>query len=944
MLPYGQHITAGATVAYARDTSTNRIKLIALLSEGVCDSQIIAGKETALTVYYAGEEIPEFDAQGARNWKYHPGQLSAGFDDPIQGTPYFWQAPYDPTLAFTFSGSAYLELLLSEAFSEGEEEPSRLKVYYRTLQVPDYDAGGNWQGDSYSANLARVALDILLRRMKLPESRIDFASWFAFRQRCEELIPWNPGIGGRTATVDVNNQIVTWKTGRKFESSWTGTVWIAGQGFQIQSVDSDIQITLTAAPPAATEVNFRWGYVPRFLANVAFQNVPAGEAFIYLMALAPGCTWQDVNGKVKFLSVPTRPVVHQFRCDPDSENVSNIVTDSVTFSRIRPEDRRTVLRVRFRNLDDLYFTEKEISEIRDSGKGFERPLDEPLAWGVMTESQAQRALRTLMIENYDLDVLASLQGQGDSYRVAKGDVVEISFDSLGLRERAPVRMLVREEAFMPVTNNEDLRSFKLQIYNENFYSDELHGPVQAVITSDLPPLASPGIAARSRSRRALDPSGRYRGRDLGVFDRLRITKVKYDDIQLLENGLQMGFRLYLETDNADGKANADSLESAWLKVYDKFGNLVYDNKYPFTGQGKAGGGVLLRANADPREEAVFELRLLNVFGWSQPRFITWRPWSGVAGELLDELPAFLNPDECPQNLTAVPVSDRKVRLTWTPAKNAGVNQAVFIKHPLIGYEGWTWLTPPVAPFIPSLGPAENTFLVDLSSGLQPDSIYDFAIWRSSNGEFRSNIAYVRTLNQPIVVETTRSAPASLSAVPLSATQVKLTWTRNAGDNDSVEVEEDGSVIQTLTPGTTVEFTRTVGAGSTHNYRVRNKWNTGIQYSEWSNAASATMPANTAGDPAQLTAQPTGPYSIALAWGNNGNSGAVTLNWRIAGTVTWSQIALSGGLTTYTKVGLSPETEYEFMIELAGAAQPSNIAWALTDSIIVDDPYGKGGTL
>jgi hypothetical protein len=944
VLPYGMHITAGSTVAYARDTRSNRIKLISLLSEGVCDSQVVGGLEKAVTVYYAGEEIPEFDSNNQRNWKYHPGQLSAGFDDPVQGAPYFWQPPWDPTLQFTFSGSAYLELLLPEAFSEGEEEPTRLKVYYRTLQVPDYDQFGNWQGDSYSSNLARVALDLLLRRMGLPERRINWASWYEFRQRCGELIPWNPGPGGRTATVDVNGSVLTWKSGRRFESFWTGTVFVAGQGYQIQSVDSDTQITLTAAPPAAQDVNFRWGYVERFQANVAFSNVPAGEAFVYLMALAPGCTWQDVNGQIRFITTPVRRPVHHFRFDTESVNPSNIVADTVTFSRIRQEERPTLLRVKFRNLDDLYLAEKEISEIRDTGAGFERGVPEPLNWGVMTESQAQRALRTLMVENHDLDVLATLHGQGDSYRVARGDVVELSFESLGVRESAPLQMLVREETFQSTATGEDERVFKLQLYDPEFYSDELHGPVQPVIVTDLPPLASPGIAARTRARRAIDPTGRYRGRDTGVFDRARLVKVTYNDIQILENGLQMSFRLYGEIDNGDGRANADSLEAAWLKVYDKFGNLIYDNKYPFRGQGKLGGGVILRANADPREEAVFEIRLMNAFGWSQPRFITWRPWSGVAGELLNNLPSFLNPDDCPQNLKAVPVSDKQVRLTWTPARNGGANQAAFIKYPLLGYEGWTWLTPPVAPYVPALSPAENTLLVGVEAPLQPDSIYDFAIWRSANGEFRSNIAFVRTLNQPIVVDTQRSAPGSLAAVPLDSTHVKLTWTRNAGDNDAVEVEEDGAVVTTLTPGSTTEYTRAVAAGSTHTWRVRNKWMSGVTYSEWSNAAQATTPAGTAGDPSQLSAHATGARAVALAWNNNGNTGAVTLKWREAGLTAWNTQLLAGGTTSYTKSGLQPETEYEFQIEITGAAQPSNIAYAITDPIIRDDPYGGGSVL
>jgi hypothetical protein len=67
---YGKQITAGRLVYYEFDAALQRTKFILFLCRGGkygCD-----GIEK---FYYAGEELPEFTG-GARNWRFHPGQVT----------------------------------------------------------------------------------------------------------------------------------------------------------------------------------------------------------------------------------------------------------------------------------------------------------------------------------------------------------------------------------------------------------------------------------------------------------------------------------------------------------------------------------------------------------------------------------------------------------------------------------------------------------------------------------------------------------------------------------------------------------------------------------------------------------------------------------------------------------------------------------------------------
>jgi hypothetical protein len=114
-------------------------------------------------------------------------KADAGFDDPLQGKPQFF-----PGLDLTFSNIFYIEGALPTALS-ADEEPNGFQFGLRCRKVADYDADGNYLGNNFSANNARVYSDILFNDLKKDTSRLDFVSWFAFKEKCDKMV-WDRGV------------------------------------------------------------------------------------------------------------------------------------------------------------------------------------------------------------------------------------------------------------------------------------------------------------------------------------------------------------------------------------------------------------------------------------------------------------------------------------------------------------------------------------------------------------------------------------------------------------------------------------------------------------------------------------------------------------------------------------------------------------------------------
>jgi hypothetical protein len=73
---YGLGVTHGRNYYYRKNLQGTRTGFINILTEGArfdgdleCDG--------ILKVFYAGFELPEFNSDGSRNWRFHPGKITA---------------------------------------------------------------------------------------------------------------------------------------------------------------------------------------------------------------------------------------------------------------------------------------------------------------------------------------------------------------------------------------------------------------------------------------------------------------------------------------------------------------------------------------------------------------------------------------------------------------------------------------------------------------------------------------------------------------------------------------------------------------------------------------------------------------------------------------------------------------------------------------------------
>lgn len=175
-IAYGQHVVAGNLVEYDYTAGPPPgVKFIMALGEGVWEGPV--------EVYYAGEQITASTSSATPGYKFHPGTLSTGTGDTVQGTPmYFATSP-------PYSGTAYIEVRLDETQS-AEQRVDKLIGIYQCKKVANYNSSGTvTDSGSYSTNPARVAADVLKRAGKL--GLIDWVSWVAWRDYCDVVIPYD---------------------------------------------------------------------------------------------------------------------------------------------------------------------------------------------------------------------------------------------------------------------------------------------------------------------------------------------------------------------------------------------------------------------------------------------------------------------------------------------------------------------------------------------------------------------------------------------------------------------------------------------------------------------------------------------------------------------------------------------------------------------------------
>ncbi|TDE10560.1 fibronectin type III domain-containing protein [Dyadobacter psychrotolerans] len=279
----------------------------------------------------------------------------------------------------------------------------------------------------------------------------------------------------------------------------------------------------------------------------------------------------------------------------------------------------------------------------------------------------------------------------------------------------------------------------------------------------------------------------------------------------------------------------------------------------------------------------------------------------------------------PGRLTATSVSSSGIDLAWA---DLAANET--------GYEIERGTTS-TGTFqkIADLGPNAASYQ---DRGLNASSQYCYRV-RAKNAVGNSEYAgpvCATTGTAPIVRP---AAPTVLTATVASGSQINLSWTDNAINEDGFELEFslNGTSYSKLAdlPANTVIYQHTGLSPTTRYwYKVRAK-NAG-GYSDYSNVADATTAEVAPVAPARLTATPVSNTQIDLSWADvSSNETGFELEISLNGT-TFSKLAdLSANTITYQATGLTTLTKYWFRIKAKnniGSSGFSNVAEATTFDI------------
>lgn len=408
--PYGKQSTKGLVCFFERDG--NRVRFILLLCQGGkygCD-----GLDKFM---YDGFEIdPAY-------YVFHPGTLSTGYTDPVQGRPTFF-----PNLNFTFSGICYLEVFLppERSGTDATAVPAGSEVYLRGLKVMHYDGKLQETTAAFTVNPILEGIDVLreVGQISLLRFQLWAQDWMDGIDRCDETISWDKG------------------------ATHGGTVSIA-----------------------------------RFEGHIAFsQSTDPFSAFNQILSLTPGMKLQDVNGGLKLLPTLDRDAVHTLIYDPASSVPTNIVRRGLSFVPRDPSVLYNFYVISFRNLDDPFYKQEYVYvHYAELSSGLTAPT---IQLGVMNQSQAERigwyTARTLTGWYNDDGALLypaqiEVKGQKDSYKVARCDNVFVAHATMGTTEASPLFCAVLKETLEPTAGE---RSFSVQLTARDLYRDTDHTQVQ----------------------------------------------------------------------------------------------------------------------------------------------------------------------------------------------------------------------------------------------------------------------------------------------------------------------------------------------------------------------------------------------------------------------------------------------------------------------------------
>jgi hypothetical protein len=186
-----------------------------------------------------------------------------------------------------------------------------------------------------------------------------------------------------------------------------------------------------------------------------------------------------------------------------------------------------------------------------------------------------------------------------------------------------------------------------------------------------------------------------------------------------------------------------------------------------------------------------------------------------------------------------------------------------------------------------------------------------------------------------------AAPSGLEAMPISSSEIELTWKDNSNNETDflVEISADGvnfATLSTVPANSTAAIAQDLDAGETYFFRVQAR--NGAGTSAFSNTADATTAAAVPNAPEDLLATALSTSEIRLTWRDRStDETGFVVEISQNGTTFTPLLTLAANAQIATVSNLQQLTQYFFRVRarnMAGNSAPSNVATALT--------FGPGG--
>jgi titin len=254
----------------------------------------------------------------------------------------------------------------------------------------------------------------------------------------------------------------------------------------------------------------------------------------------------------------------------------------------------------------------------------------------------------------------------------------------------------------------------------------------------------------------------------------------------------------------------------------------------------------------------------------------------------------------PTGLAGTVVSATQINLSWTASTGATAYQVQR------STDNVNWAT---------IGTPTGTTYA--STGLAGGTRYYYRVLAGKMGSFSAPSASISRLTRP-------AAPTGLTATPLSATQIKLSWTASHGATSyQIQRSTNNSTWVLITTVTTTTLTNGgLATGFTYYYRIVAVDASGGSIPS-AVASTTTFPAA----PSGLAMSTRTSSQINLTW--TADRGAVSYRLqRSTDNVNWTQIATPTG-NAYSGAGLPAGQLYHYRLYAVGTTGVSNVSAVLT---------------